>query len=156
MHLTIDYNGSLTPNGKRHMGSYIATGAKGTKVLFKPGANLVSDKDWEAIQGNKMVQSRIASGELRVLADPRPKAKAADSSDIFEKGTVREVVELVGRTIEPAVLRSWLEDEQSKPKGKRRKPVLDKLQEQLEAATTDVDGNPAEPRNIEFRDPRND
>lgn len=138
--MKIDHRGNIDRR-QPHKGLYIATGAGGFKLCFKPGVNTVAAEDWAKVKDSPGVRKRLAGRRLVVLEDDSAgKAKSMGFAEL----DAAEQHDLVRRTIDPDVLREWSRAKKLDP------DVAKALQEQLSAVTTDARGNPSEPRRIEL------
>jgi len=152
----IDYKGNIDAKGKRHRGIYIASGPSKLKVMFRPGVNNIADDEWIALRGGRRISQMLADGDLVVLEAPKEFRKG-DPGEVeidFGKLGPARALEIVKRTIDASVLEEWLAAEKTRRGKKKRAGVLEALREQLEAVTTDSQGNPTEPREIDLPGPR--
>lgn len=143
--IQIDYNGRIDATGKKHAGIYIASGIGGAKVLFRPGVNMVRLDEWNAVKNTAGVTRRLVDGEMEVMGE-RKEAK----NGVFQFPAVPAIqaTALITRTIDPKVLRAWLAQE--RVSGVRQQ-VIDALEKQISAVTTDASNRPVEPREIRLR-----
>ena len=142
LYVEVEYDGPIDSTGKRHIGPFIASGAKGIKVLFLPGANRLSVEKWLAVCDTQAVKDRLEEGHFTVLHDDT--ASEAEHHDITSE-THRRALALVHDTIDPDVLMAWREQEGDRDKP--RKSVLKALDEQL----TYVETDPAKQKRPELR-----
>lgn len=139
--MQIDYRAKIdTRTGRNHVGFRVLPGRNpGDEIMLRPGVNTLRDDVWLELQKHKGVQELIATGQLRELGDVSIAAMAP-----------YEVAELVERTTELATLRAWADQlaaERFTPIWQNVCTILDK---QIEEASTDIHGKPAEPREVRF------
>lgn len=133
--MQIDYQGYVDGRGKPHVGPYIASGKRGRKAMFLPGANLIPADLWQDIKDSQGVQQRLKSGQLRILVDDSEDPSADDVHGVnLADMDQASAIQLIVRTIEPDLLEAWHDQEQGGPK---RAPVLEALASQLGAVEPD-------------------